>query len=1059
MPEFSQYYDDLTGVLNRRYLSEQLMAELNARIADRHSFTLAIIDIDHFKDINDTYGHLRGDNVIKQFVIFLKQSLRGSDLILRYGGDEFLSIMNDTLKNDAEGVLNRIADHCRQQKFADLSVTFSAGVASFPGDGNSYEEVFANADQALYEAKRLGRDRISIVGEKKAEIPIKVFIGRRREKEIMQTVVADSSQRLRVAIIHGLVGIGKTRLSREVLSSLREREIIWTDCLQFDHPLPYYVVRELIRYRLKRLGADFMKSLSFPYLMEIGKLVPELLAGKKEISIGAEVLDRYRLYESIRQIIEMGQREKIIVVDNVQWIDGESLEVLKYAIRALRESPLTFIFIHREEEISSLLEDFFAFLSRDFETRKIALNPFDQNEIRDALWAILGDKPYPDLVDYVLRESGGVPLYIEDIVRGLLERQYLNIVQGQWHFTTPAETIMPDTVSDIAIKKYRSLSREAQQVLDIATILGWFEPTVIRRITGFNEGHVLGLISEIDRLGMIKYQGNRYEFSAALNRSAIYQKYLEGPRSIDLHRRVAEELEALHLDQRGDYTDNLAYHFYQSRDNQRGVFYCRQAGDRARALYANQDAIRYYTWAVELIGSDQKRRAERLAIVLRKAEVFLFIGRAREAQEIIDAIQDEINNLGDQNLAIALLVLQMNINVDRAQYDRVIEIGNELLKRYKPESVFNRKPDVLSYLGRAHYRQGDYEKAKVLLDEALKICLDKKDEISEAKVRINLGNVYHTVGDNLKALENYQRCLDIHRRSNSLDGEARILTNLSNVYNQLGQIEEAFASVKRAAEIFQIVGNLIDEARALNNLGTLYDKAGQFDEARSLFERALNNHRQVGNKEGIALVTLNIGSNYWNDGQAEKALSLFDKALQNELEVKSQNLITSVYLSQAFIYLEKRQFDMINAILDWIIKGIEISQELAVACLSFLCDYYLTIGDDQRFQEAVDGLAGLARSVEIPEPEAYRHQLLGRYSLAHGQFDKARAELMCSLNQFQKLRDRRNIAISYYFLAQLEKKRGHKAAYNDYYQQAKHEFTEIKWRLWLKKMAEEEKTS
>lgn len=1052
------YRDELTGAFNRGYLNEQVVGELTARITGQRPFCLVMVDIDRFKDINDTYGHLRGDNVIKKFVIFLKQSFRESDVIIRYGGDEFVCVMNDTLIRDAESVLNRIADSSRQQPFDDLSITFSAGIAAFPGDGGSYEEVFASADRALYEAKRTGRDRISTIGEKKAELPIKVFIDRIPEKEAMRMILAGGSRRLRAIVVHGLVGVGKTRLSREILTGLKEREIIWTDCIQFDEPLAYYVIRELIRYRLKRFGPGLFNSLPTAYRLEIGKLVPELISDVKDVGFASEVMDRYRLYESVRLVLDMGLREKIIVIDNIQWIDGESLEVLKYVIRALRESPITFLFLRRAEEESDTLEDFLAFVSRDFETRHVPLVPFGLNETREAVHAIIGDEPSTGLVEYVQKESGGVPLYIEEIIRGLLERNCLRMEQEEWRFVPPAEAVLPGSITEVALKKYRSLSREAQQVLDIATILGWFDPVIIREITGFNEGHITGLISEINRLGMIKYRGDRYEFSAAVNRNAIYKRYVEGPHGLDLHRQVASHLERHQLAQKGDYTDDLAYHFFVIRDVQKGLDYCRRAGDRARLTYANRDAIRYYAWAVELIAADPARRRERLEIMLEKAEVLLFIGKTQESLDIINAVRDDIRSLQDRDLETAMLVLQMHIHLDRAQYDQVLETGNDLLQRYKPGYIFPRKTDVLSFLSRAYYRQGRYEPARAALDEALNLCLAGGDEVAEAKVRINLGNVHHSVGDQEQALENYQRCLEIHRHYNSLDGEARILTNLSNVYSLLGQTDRAFESVKRATEIFQVVGNRIDEARALNNLGSLYDKFGQFEEARSLYERALKNHREVGNKEGIALVNLNIGSNYWNDDQPEAALRIIAEALQHATEIKSQYLISTAYLSQGFVYLETRQFNRIEEILNEIIKGSEVSQEMAVASFSFLCEYFLTIADDQRFRDAMDGLSGLAKSSGLPEPEAHRWLLMGRHELNHGHFDQAFDDMHRGLELFRQLRDRRNIAVSYYYLARLEKARGRADAYQENRARALQEFTEIKWRRWLNILAKEEKS-
>jgi len=1022
---------------------------LTARIAGQRPFCLVMIDIDRFKEVNDTHGHQKGDEVIREFTGFLTGSIRGSDLMIRYGGDEFICVMNDTVKKDATMVLNRIAAQCRDRRFADILITLSAGISSFPGDGGSYDEVFSSADRALYDAKRSGRDRISAVGDKKAEIPISLFIDRVPEKEAIRAVMTGGGRRLRVAVIHGLVGVGKTRLSREILTGLKEREIIWSDCILFDKQLAYYVIRELILYRLKRRGPDLFQDLAPVYLIEIGKLVPEVLADVKDMPAVSEVMDRYRLYESVKQVLDMGSREKIIVIDNIQWIDSESIEVLKYVTRALQDSPIAFILIHRTEEMSEMLEDFLAFVSRDFETRDIPLNPFGAADTKEAVRAIIGEEPAADLVDYILKESGGVPLYIEEIVRGLLEQQNLLIEEGNWRFKLPAEHILPGTVSDIALKKYRSLSREAQQVMDIAVILGWFDLPLIRNITNFNEGHVLGLVNEINRLGMIKYGADRYEFSAAVSRNAIYKKYLESPWGVELHRLIGRHLESLNPGRENDLAEDLAFHYHAGREPEKGALYCRIAGDKARTKYANHDAIRFYGWSAELLASDPVQLRSRLDMLMKKAEVLAFIGDTQSALELIESILVEARDINDRDFETTILTQLMSLYVDRAEYDKVLETGDRILKRYEPGSVIPDKARILTQISRAYYRRGNYEPSMIALDEALKLCVESGDEATEALVRLNISNLYHALGDLPKSLMNLERCLEIHTKNRCLEGVARVLTNMSSIHVRLGQIDRALTEVRRAADIFRDVGNRIDEARALNNLGTMYDKLGRGDESLILYERALKNHRDIGNKEGAALVSMNIGSSYILVDEPERALRIFDEAYKSAQEVQSRVLIFLAWLGRAETYLSTRNYDKIEPILDEIIKGAEISQDATVAAFSFLNDFFLTIRDDERFQESIARLAGLVKSSGIPEMTALHHQFLGRHALDHGNYDAAFDELSQGLDIFRSLQDRPNIALSYYYLARTERARGNETAYRDYFAKAKLEFTEMNAKRWL----------
>lgn len=155
--------DGLTGLLNHTKVKEQLGIEIQRASRQDGSLVFAMIDIDHFKLVNDTYGHLAGDRVLKNLSRLLQQRLRRADMIGRYGGEEFAIILPDTDAEAAFQVLNEIrqgfAQMTQQTDHHQFAVTFSGGIASFPEylDANCLSQA---ADRALYEAKRQGRDRI-----------------------------------------------------------------------------------------------------------------------------------------------------------------------------------------------------------------------------------------------------------------------------------------------------------------------------------------------------------------------------------------------------------------------------------------------------------------------------------------------------------------------------------------------------------------------------------------------------------------------------------------------------------------------------------------------------------------------------------------------------------------------------------------------------------------------------------------------------------------------------------------------------------------------------------
>lgn len=156
--------DGLTGLYNHRHFKEHLQQELNR--AQRHNLkvSVAMIDIDFFKDYNDNHGHLAGDMVLKGIAELLKENIRNIDLAARYGGEEFALVLIETNKASAKIVAEKIRKLVEDYSFAfeetqpNGKLTISVGVATFPEDGKELEPLIKVADKRLYLAKQAGRN-------------------------------------------------------------------------------------------------------------------------------------------------------------------------------------------------------------------------------------------------------------------------------------------------------------------------------------------------------------------------------------------------------------------------------------------------------------------------------------------------------------------------------------------------------------------------------------------------------------------------------------------------------------------------------------------------------------------------------------------------------------------------------------------------------------------------------------------------------------------------------------------------------------------------------------
>ena len=172
------YYDELTGCINFRWIMYLLRNEIARAKRYNKEMTISMIDIDHFKKVNDKYGHLVGNDVLREFASIVKDNVRDVDIVGRYGGEEFLVILPEATVKQSLIVLERIREKLAKAKLTShqLKIKCSVGMASFPYSGDTLSELLAIVDNALYQAKRAGRDRIVVERRRWLRVkPVKDF--------------------------------------------------------------------------------------------------------------------------------------------------------------------------------------------------------------------------------------------------------------------------------------------------------------------------------------------------------------------------------------------------------------------------------------------------------------------------------------------------------------------------------------------------------------------------------------------------------------------------------------------------------------------------------------------------------------------------------------------------------------------------------------------------------------------------------------------------------------------------------------------------------------------
>jgi diguanylate cyclase (GGDEF)-like protein len=161
----SSLRDAMTGLNNRRFLEEYIETLTACARRKQTHIAILMLDLDHFKMINDTYGHDAGDAVLKALAEVIKTTVRASDIVIRYGGEEFMVVLQDTSSAYALNVAEKIRASVESMKISHRGITLhrtvSIGVADFPGDSHTFWQAVKFADVALYHAKEAGRNCIT----------------------------------------------------------------------------------------------------------------------------------------------------------------------------------------------------------------------------------------------------------------------------------------------------------------------------------------------------------------------------------------------------------------------------------------------------------------------------------------------------------------------------------------------------------------------------------------------------------------------------------------------------------------------------------------------------------------------------------------------------------------------------------------------------------------------------------------------------------------------------------------------------------------------------------
>jgi diguanylate cyclase (GGDEF)-like protein len=852
-----------------------------ARAADC-PLALLVVDIDHFKLVNDTYGHLQGDNILSEVAELLQRNLRTYDIAARYGGDEFVALLPNTTHEGALEVAERTCAAARAHLFrlrdrvGAVPVTLSMGVAVFPQHGEDLESLFAAADRALYQVKRQGRDGVAVastVGLEQAPLPLSIdrFVGREDELRTLVHLLEDSAGgQPRVVAISGEAGVGKTTLLRQLRPEVRLRGgmMVVGRCNAAEIQPPYAPWVEILSGIIRHDGVDDREW------HELSQLVPALASPPREGRGGT----RYALLAEIAEFLRRSSQSRplLIVLEDMQWADSASWDTLEYLIPQLESERVLVCLTLRAEEMREDAIERRRRLSRNPFFAEITLERLSREEMKRWMEGAFHRQDVGrEMLAFIYRHTEGNPLFVVQVLRTLVDEGAIWYAGDRWEWKPVSELRLPLAVSDLIQRRLSRLSPKAQAVLTTVAVLGReFDVDLAIASGAGSEDELLDAIDEGIAAAVLQPAnergGDRFAWTHG-KMAEVLRDSINPRRRRKIHSLIARAMER----QTPGAHDEIATHYDRGGDAAKAYEHALLAAESAHMVHAHHEATDFLRVA-EKNATEPSQLAEVRARLARIAEVS---GRYDEAEELCDLAIEWYSGQGNRGRALQLRRMRERLRSLLGQPARLTLEACLSLER-EAADLGNREERVslLTMMSQAYERLGDRKAAERIAWD----CVGMSEGVGDGRLLADsLNRLAITLEQDHpeQATEIYRRALLIYRGLRDSRGEARCHNNLGIVLSLRGDHEQARREFNAAVALSRTTANEDMWGLASLNLGVCALKAGEFENARELFGESLAHFAGVKNSERQLYALYNLAHLDRARGDYESAAELYDVVL------------------------------------------------------------------------------------------------------------------------------------------------------------------------------------
>lgn len=631
------------------------------------------------------------------------------------------------------------------------------------------------------------------------------------------------------ALVGGEAGAGKTRLVSEFASTLPgDVRVVAGHCIELGSDgVAYAPIVGVMRSLVTELGADTVLDWAGAGAGVLGALLPDLDVHDTGSDVG-----RGRLFEVVAIVLERAaaSHRLVVVIEDLQWADGSTRDLLRFVLRALADAPLLLGLTYRTDEMTRThpLRPFLAELDRSRSVQRITVPRLTRPQVAEQITSIWNRSPADVVVERVFRRSEGLPFFVEELAGAEDDGQSAGL---------------SDSLRDLLLVRVEQLARPTQEMLRLLSVEGSrVGHPLLADASDLPDADLEASLREAVSASVLQVDGDGYTFRHALLCEALQDDMLPGERA-RLHRQFAGAIGEQAGRRSAATAMKLAYHLFAASDHPAAFRAYLDAADHAAKTYAYPEA--------------------QLAL--------------ERVLEMWDLVPDPVNESGSDHAT--LLVRTASMAKHAGELDRALSLGDAAIAEFGDDVDLEMRTELVLQRARTLSDLG----RPVSIDE-LQATLDAlpphSHDLCRARLLSTMGARHLMAGDLVAAKRVRQQAVEVAERVGAQDIVLKATTLVGSAEVQLGDIEKGLATLEHAKSLQSVASAgavLSYHVNASDALCLL----GRYDEAAGIAQAGIDDARAIGRARTLGAIILgNAAEPLIGAGRWDKADSLLTRGLE-----------------------------------------------------------------------------------------------------------------------------------------------------------------------------------